>query len=807
MDGENERIDLYNNNNLRLQLKTNYAVKQQWEPFYTGGVVEVTQNGSYLLCKCGEKVKILSTVSGIVEKVLLHNDGEVTCFKISNCNEIVVTSTNSLLLKQWNWKEEKCVRTWKAIHSSPIVSMDFDSTSTLLATGGSDGTVKVWDLINQYCTHNFKGSQGVVNIVKFHPSHLTLYTSSLDCMIRVWNLQTSKCLAQLEGHNSAVTCMEFPSDTTLITGGRDNIVAVWPVPEKPTATNIDPSDVIPIFKTVEDIVIIPVSKLSDKLVKDLNLCDSDTIFATCGSEGVLRLWSCKSRQCILSTESSLSSTSSQGYIYTKYLKDFNQIMCVSEDQRFDFFAIDDLVLQKHLVGYNDDILDIKVLGKNDSHIVVATNSPNIKVFEISSSSCQVLHGHTGNVLCVDVFPNKVSFVSSSKDNSVILWTLLPNTNVVQQLCKVEGHTHAVSAVATSQINSAVFASGSEDCTIKVWTVKKMKKEGIVTNIRFTVLAHQKIINCITISPNDKLVATGSLDKTAKLWDITNGKQIKTFTGHKRGIWSTQFSPTDQVLATASGDATVKLWGLMDGTCLKTLEGHDGSVLKLIFVAKGTQIISSGSDGLLKLWTVKTSECVQTMDKHEEKVWALCSANNDQILFSGSADSVIISWEDVTEKLKQDNVEKQQTIMLQHQELQNLLQEKKFLKALLLAIKLNQPFTALKVIKELMWEENGVELLENSMQSLKLDQKQTLFKFIVSWNTNSRNCHEAQAVLHAMLISTSPTEIEELPDAQATIESLLPYTDRHFTRLSKIAQQSTFLDYMWCVMKMAPMNMD
>ncbi len=47
------------------------------------------------------------------------------------------------------------------------------------------------------------------------------------------------------------------------------------------------------------------------------------------------------------------------------------------------------------VGYNDDILDVKFLGKDDTHIVVATNSSQLKVFELATNSCQILYGHTG----------------------------------------------------------------------------------------------------------------------------------------------------------------------------------------------------------------------------------------------------------------------------------------------------------------------------------------------------------------------------------------------------------------------------
>lgn len=47
------------------------------------------------------------------------------------------------------------------------------------------------------------------------------------------------------------------------------------------------------------------------------------------------------------------------------------------------------------VGYNDEVLDVKFVGKGDSHLVVATNSSQLKVFELLTNSCQILYGHTG----------------------------------------------------------------------------------------------------------------------------------------------------------------------------------------------------------------------------------------------------------------------------------------------------------------------------------------------------------------------------------------------------------------------------
>lgn len=49
--------------------------------------------------------------------------------------QLLVTASRALLLKQWDWRQAQCTRTWRAIHTVPVASMTFDSTSTLLATG------------------------------------------------------------------------------------------------------------------------------------------------------------------------------------------------------------------------------------------------------------------------------------------------------------------------------------------------------------------------------------------------------------------------------------------------------------------------------------------------------------------------------------------------------------------------------------------------------------------------------------------------------------------------------------------------
>jgi U3 small nucleolar RNA-associated protein 13 len=85
----------------------------------------------------------------------------------------------------------------------------------------------------------------------------------------------------------------------------------------------------------------------------------------------------------------------------------------------------------------------------------------------------------------------------------------------------------------------------------------------------------------------------------------------------------KFGRAERVLATGSGDKTVKLWNLDDFTCVKTFEGHTNSVLRVDFLNMGMQLVSSGSDGLVKLWNVKDEECATTMDNHTDKVGHYC----------------------------------------------------------------------------------------------------------------------------------------------------------------------------------------
>ena len=100
---------------------------------------------------------------------------------------------------------------------------------------------------------------------------------------------------------------------------------------------------------------------------------------------------------------------------------------------------------------------------------------------------------------------------------------------------------------------------------------KEEFEGIeeILSAQMTIQAHRKYVNIIRVSPNDKLIASASQDKTIKIWNSSDLQSVLTLSGHKKGVWDIAFSPYEKVLVSGSGDELIKTWNLTTGACLAT----------------------------------------------------------------------------------------------------------------------------------------------------------------------------------------------------------------------------------------------
>jgi glucose repression regulatory protein TUP1 len=92
-----------------------------------------------------------------------------------------------------------------------------------------------------------------------------------------------------------------------------------------------------------------------------------------------------------------------------------------------------------------------------------------------------------------------------------------------------------------------------------------------------ILTTNDSITSVAISPNTKLVAAGSFDENARIWDIKTGYLLHCFEGHLDSVYGVAFSPNSCQLLSASLDKAIKMWKLdtspPTGGYIKTFEGH------------------------------------------------------------------------------------------------------------------------------------------------------------------------------------------------------------------------------------------
>lgn len=776
----------------KFEPKESFSVLTKCEAFYTGGKVQFTRDGQYILSLCHEKLKKFQITNGESQDAIESVD-ELSCFLLAEDDVTLITAAKSEVMRHYDISSKTLLKTWKSLHIGPVSCMAFDPTTTLLATGGSDSTVKVWDIIRKYYTHNLKGGKGVFSKVCFQKlgSELHVIGAADDYCIHVWNLHSSALVASLPGHFSTITDLIFDQDKgVMLSSSRDKCVLVW------NLLNLSSSckpKTIPVYESVEAIILVP----RELALPDLSLNSEETYFITVGDKGILKVWSADSGK----SEVLPGGSSYEGSLITQgsYVSALNAIGLTTFEHNIMLYSLENFSIKKQFVGYNDDILSMQFLGSSDSHLAVATNSSQIKVFEFPNFSCQLLKGHLDIVMTVNVFPKHKNYlVSGSKDNNVKVWKMEKESTLVSCMYTGYGHTDSVTTVACCRGKSKFFASGSQDTTLKLWEIPDKKpvlnKKPPIFAPFCTVKAHDKHINCIDIAENDKILASASQDHTAKIWDAKDLSLLGTLRGHKKGVWSVTFSPVDLAVATSSGDETIRIWSLVDYSCLRVFQGHEATVLQVSFLSRGTQIISSASDGNIKLWDIKNNMCINTLEGHSTKVWTLTSSSSEEYLVSGGADSNIIVWQDTTSPEKEKKIAEIEKFVLEEQKLSNLVHEKKWTKALGLAITLDKPHLAYNIIEELLLQENGQAAFEKVFSSMEQDQKEVLLKFSVEWITNAKTSFPAVVVINLFQCSYDFQEILKMPSMPSHIRDLLPYLDRHFKRLNRRCQDMQILNF-------------
>jgi len=212
----------------------------------------------------------------------------------------------------------------------------------------------------------------------------------------------------------------------------------------------------------------------------------------------------------------------------------------------------------------------------------------------------------------------------------------------QRLFTLSGHLGPVISVAYSP-NARMIASGSFDKSIKVWDAGNGQ-------LLRTLTGDADAVSSLAFSPDGKWLASGSLDRTIFIWDAATGKSIRGLRYDQTyswevppSVWSIAISSDSTKIASGSADSTVRIWNEATGELLRVLKGHTDVVTSVAYLPNGKTIVSGSKDGTVRLWDADSAQVVRTLTGHAGQVLSIAVSPDGKKIAAGGSGNAVIIW--------------------------------------------------------------------------------------------------------------------------------------------------------------------
>ncbi len=582
-----------------------------------------------------DKCIFIETLGGI-HSVAFNPDGKV-----------LATGDTNGEIRLYQVADGKQLLSFKA-HTGFVWPITFSPDGDVLASGSDDPIVKLWDTKTGLCLACLQGHSGSIWSVTFSLNGNLLASSSEDQTVKLWDVSTYECLKTLQGHSHRVTSVTFsPQGTILASASDDQTVKLW-----------DASSGL-CLKTLQDnntgsrsLAFSPnghtlASGCYDRTVKiwDVNIgqclitlhghtdCVNSVAFncdgqklASGSEDQTVRLWDVTTGQCLSTLQAHTSRVWSVAFRPKSTI-----LVSGGDDQTVRLWDVTTGQCLKILQGYCNGVWSV-TFNPQGTMLVSGSGDQTVRLWDVSTGEClKTLQGHSNRVTSVAFSPQGNILASASEDQTVKLWDIRTG----QCLKTLREHSYWIMSVAFS-CQGTILASGSQDQTVKLWDVKT----GLCLK---TLQEHTNWVTVVAFSPDSHMLVSASNDQTLKFWDVSTGRCLQTVYAHTDWIWSLAFSPDGNIVASGSGDQTIKLWDVSTGKCIGTLLGHTNCVYALTFLGGGTLASGSG-DQTIKLWDTSRNRCINTLLGHSKLVWSLAFSPQGETLVSSSEDETIKLWD-------------------------------------------------------------------------------------------------------------------------------------------------------------------
>ena len=461
------------------------------------------------------------------ESALLPREGDTRVFRVAfsgDSKTLAVAGRGNTTL--WDTVSRRPVAVLKESgHFNDVVFLADERT---LATAGSDGMLRFWDVATEGELAAINAHVAPIHSVALSPDGETLATASADSTIRLWDTTTQQETARLRGHTSEVRCVAFSTDgTALASASKDGTVKLWEPAPRPDSDTLVGHNYL-----VDGIVF---------------TADSKRLISAGFGSPTIKMWDVASARDL----SAALGNPPDGGAYGLGLSPDGQTLAIGANG----VVLWDMVAQRKVRVLGGSSVNCAVFSPDGKTLAAHTYDGTFKLWDLATQQeLVVLEGYGSHYGAAAFSPDGRTLAVPERNGlSVTLWetSALRAGRSDGPAASLTGHSEQINAVAFSP-DGAALASGSHDTTIILWDVAAQRET-------VTITGHTSGVHCLAFSPDGRTLASGGNDGTLRLWNLVLNKQVAVLEGHSSFIWEIVFSPDGQTLASTSADGTIRLW--------------------------------------------------------------------------------------------------------------------------------------------------------------------------------------------------------------------------------------------------------
>lgn len=584
-------------------------------------------------------------------------------------------------------RAQPCLVT-QAGHNSLINTISFSPDGKLLASGGYDDSIRLWDVTSGALIRTLIGHVDAVYYIVFSPDGKRMATGDNSHMVKLWDVVSGKELFTLTKDNGYLNSLAFSPDGKLLASGSEyNGIDIWNSlsGEKVSSPNnnadddgvntIDFSPDGKILASGDDGHMIKfwdvsswkeikrITGAEDEYISSIKFSpDGKTLASASGK--IIRQWDVSSGK-----EIRALSGHTDDIDYLTYSTD-GKLLTSSRDKTIRLW---DPLSSKIIRTFENDYISVSsfAFSLDNKILAVIDNNDNnplrslyfIRLLDVSTGNEIRIIGKEEELYSADSISFYANTIEAGLSNKkYITWNLnfgddasdltgnvsdksMGDHSEIKQneLNTLINKIDKASIIALSpekNILASVCSYNRRDVssdTIKLWDVSSGKEIRSLTG-------HTNFVKFLTFSPDGKMLASGSYDDTIKLWDVPSGKAMRSLNVNLSIFAHIAFSPDGKLLAyNESIEDRIILFDVDSGNKIKTLTGHADNVFSIIFSPDGKLLASGSLDNTIKLWDVSSGIEIKTLTGHAGGISDIAFSPDGKILASNSFDNSIKFW--------------------------------------------------------------------------------------------------------------------------------------------------------------------